>query len=142
LGDYEMSTELETHVVVKGVIVFKEKFLIVKRSHEDEIAPGTWEFPGGKIEFEEEIEPALIREVMEETGLEITVDRILYATSFFTKPTRKVFLLTYLCGILSNEVQISEEHSDYMWVKEEEVNQFLPSHILADFDKVPFLTER
>jgi 8-oxo-dGTP diphosphatase len=48
----------------------------------------------GKIEYEKEIEPALQREIKEETGLDITANKILHATSFFTKPTRKVVLLT------------------------------------------------
>lgn len=84
-----MNLENEIHVVVKGVIVSEAKMLIVKRSAEDEIGAGTWEFPGGKIEFEEAIEAALIREVSEETGLSVTVDRLLYATTFLQKLREK-----------------------------------------------------
>lgn len=49
-------------VVVKGIIFFNNKVLIIKRNERDEIDPGTWENFGGKIEFGEDLEYALIRE--------------------------------------------------------------------------------
>ncbi|KZE69253.1 DNA mismatch repair protein MutT [Fictibacillus phosphorivorans] len=134
-----MTLENEIHVVVKAVIEAEEKVLIVKRSDDDEIGAGTWEFPGGKIEFEEEIEAALIREVKEETGLSVTVDHILYATSFFTDPLRKVVLITYFCQSSSSDVLLSEEHSNYMWVLKEEMRNLLPVAILGELEKVKFL---
>ncbi|MFG6494647.1 NUDIX domain-containing protein [Fictibacillus sp. UD] len=134
-----MNLENEIHVVVKGVIVSEDKMLIVKRSAEDEIGAGTWEFPGGKIKFEEAIEAALIREVSEETGLSVTVDRILYATTFFTKATRKVVLMTYLCQSPSSDVLLSKEHSDYMWASKEEALKRLPTVMLGELEKAHFL---
>jgi 8-oxo-dGTP diphosphatase len=53
-----------------GIFVFKDnKFIMIKRkgSHGD----GTWSVPGGHLEFGEQFEDTAIREVMEETGLEI-----------------------------------------------------------------------
>ncbi|WP_144699932.1 NUDIX hydrolase [Fictibacillus phosphorivorans] len=127
-----MNGENEIHVVVKGLIMYQDQYLIVKRSDEDEIGAGTWECPGGKIEFEEEIKQALIREINEETGLVISVDHILYATTFFTDPTRKVVLLTYLCHADTYEVLLSVEHSAYMWVTKEELKIHLPQNIIQN----------
>ncbi|MDD5165508.1 MAG: NUDIX hydrolase [Candidatus Pacebacteria bacterium] len=53
-----------------GVFVFKDgKFLMLKRkgSH----GSGSWSIPGGHLEFSESFEQTAIREVKEETGLEI-----------------------------------------------------------------------
>jgi 8-oxo-dGTP diphosphatase len=130
-----MTTTMEQVVVVKGIVLYDGKILIVKRSDDDEVGAGTWEFVGGKVEFEEELETALIREAKEEVGLDITVDRLLYATSFFTNPERKVILLKYICKSETNEVMISHEHSDYLWVTEEQLSLYLPSHIIADLEK-------
>ncbi|MET3728368.1 8-oxo-dGTP diphosphatase [Fictibacillus halophilus] len=127
-----MNGKNEIHVVVKGLIMYQDQYLIVKRSDEDEIGAGTWECPGGKIEFEEEIKQALIREINEETGLVISVDHILYATTFFTDPTRKVVLLTYLCHADTYEVLLSVEHSAYMWVTKEELKIHLPQNIIQN----------
>jgi 8-oxo-dGTP diphosphatase len=127
-------------VVVKGIIFHQGKMLIVKRSDDDEFGASTWEFVGGKVEFDEELEAALIRETKEETGIDISVDKLLYATSFQTNPFRKVILLKYKCKSKSNNVMISHEHSDYRWVTSEELRQYLPSHIMADLEKNHFFS--
>jgi len=53
--------------VVTGIFWRKNKFYIQKRSR-DSMLGGLWEFPGGKVENNESLENALIRELQEETG--------------------------------------------------------------------------
>jgi len=120
---------------VKGVIINEEKVLILKRSEDEEVGGGTWENVGGKIEFGEDLETALMREIMEETGLDVRVERILYATTFKTSPTRQIVLLTYLCTTDGKEISISTEHMDYLWATEEQLKARLPQEILADFER-------
>ena len=122
-------------VAVKGIIVREEKVLIIKRAKDDEVGAETWECVGGKIEFGEALEDALIREVKEEVGLNITVDRLLYATTFKTDPTRQVVILTYLCKNYDGEVILSAEHVDYQWVTKEALKQLLHPDIIRDFEK-------
>lgn len=121
-------------VVVKGVILHNNRVLIIKRDDKDDIGPGTWECVGGKIEFGEELESALIREVKEEVGLDVAVDRLLYATTFKTDPMRQVVILTYKCRAEQDKVQLSEEHSQFMWVTEEALKRLLFPAILKDME--------
>ncbi|CAM3935348.1 MULTISPECIES: NUDIX domain-containing protein [Paenibacillus] len=80
-------------VVVKGVIAKNGKALIVKRSSTEEVDAGSWETVGGKIEFGEVLEEALIREVKEEIGIEVNVEKLLFATTFLqTRSDRSCFL--------------------------------------------------
>jgi 8-oxo-dGTP diphosphatase len=130
-----MKNENQIIFVVKGVIINEGKVLILKRSEEEEVGGGTWENVGGKIEFGEEIETALMREIREETGLDINVERILYATTFKTSPTRQIVLLTYLCTTDGKEISISTEHMDYLWATEEQLKARLPEEILNDFER-------
>jgi 8-oxo-dGTP diphosphatase len=74
----------EIVVAVKRVILFRKKMLIIQRAFDDEVGGGTWECPGGKIDFGEELETALAREVKEEVGLKINVTKLLYASTFKT----------------------------------------------------------
>lgn len=60
-----------THVAV-GVIYnsTRDRVLISKRSAGQHLA-GYWEFPGGKVEANEEVLPALMRELSEELGIDV-----------------------------------------------------------------------
>lgn len=56
--------------VAVGVIVRQQQVFISKRK-DDLHQGGKWEFPGGKIELNETPEDALIRELYEETGIQV-----------------------------------------------------------------------
>ncbi|WP_010243974.1 NUDIX hydrolase [Acetivibrio cellulolyticus] len=122
-------------VAVKGIIVNHGRVLIVKRANNDKVAPGTWECVGGKIEFGEELETALIREIKEEVGLDVTVEKLLYAATFKSDPTRQVVILTYLCKSEVTDVTLSIEHLEYLWATKDQCNQLLHPDILVDFEK-------
>jgi mutator protein MutT len=51
-----------------------------------------WSLPGGKLESGETIEQCLIREVKEETGLDITIDELLYVCDRFYKGNQVVHM--------------------------------------------------
>ena len=122
-------------VVVKGIVVNEGHVLIVQRAAADEIGSGTWECVGGKLEFGEDLEASLIREIYEEAGLTVTINRILYATTFNTNPFRQVVLLTYLCESVKRNVTLSSEHQNHLWASKEEMKRLLAPGILHDFEK-------
>ncbi|WHY95004.1 NUDIX domain-containing protein [Neobacillus cucumis] len=122
-------------VVVKGVIFHNGKVLIVQRAKTNRIGHSKWECAGGKIEFGEDLEAALRREVKEETGLEIKVGKVLYATTFKNSPSTQLIILTYQCASENNEVTLSEEHTSHKWVSKEEIKGFLKLEIINDFEK-------
>lgn len=128
-------------VVVKGVILNQNKVLIIKRDDRDQVGAGAWECAGGKIDFGETLEDALLREVREEVGLDVTVEKLLYAATFYTDPTREVIVLTYKCRAEHTQVLLSEEHSEYRWVDEDEFRRVLHPPIIADMEKYGALGE-
>ena len=62
-------------VGVGGVAVRDGELLLVRRGHGP--AAGSWSVPGGRVELGETLHEAVVREVAEETGLAVVVDRFL-----------------------------------------------------------------
>jgi 8-oxo-dGTP diphosphatase len=120
-------------VVVKGIIMQEDHVLLVKRSPNAKVGSHTWECPGGKIDFGETLENALVREVFEETGLFVSLSKLLYATTFPTDPSRQVVLLMYLCVTDHAEVVLSDEHQEFRWVPHSMLPDFLPFDTHRDF---------
>ncbi len=58
--------------VVTGVLWHNEHIFVQKRLPQG-IWAGLWEFPGGRIDANEEAEQAIVREFLEETGFHVTI---------------------------------------------------------------------
>jgi len=73
-----------------AILIEDQKILLVKQE-----VTGTrhWSLPGGKLELEETIEQCLIREIKEETGLDIAVQELLYVTDRFYRKSHIVHML-------------------------------------------------
>ncbi|MFH2133248.1 MAG: A/G-specific adenine glycosylase [bacterium] len=87
------------HIAV-GVVLKKDRLLITLRKPEG-LLGGLWEFPGGKTQPGESNRQACIREIREETGLEIEVEQSLtiirHAYTHF-KIMMEVFICRYVAG--------------------------------------------
>jgi 8-oxo-dGTP diphosphatase len=116
---------MPTHIVAVGSIVENEhgEVLLVKTHH------GGWVFPGGQVEIGENLEDALIREVKEESGIDISVASLIgvYSNTGVHKwydgvtdvPTK--LMLDFVCKSLGGELAISDETSESKWVEKEKV---------------------
>ena len=71
-NDWRLKDE-EYHLTVLGIVVRPDgKFLITKRVMTKNWAPGWWEVPGGGVQAGEESREAVNREILEETGLDVS----------------------------------------------------------------------
>ncbi len=89
-----------THIGSYGVIKENEKILLIKKARGG--YKGKLDLPGGGIEFFETPEEALIREIKEETGLDVINFKILDAISknFKWQMTEKIIEDLHHLGIL------------------------------------------
>jgi len=107
---------MQFNLAVKAIIRKDDKILIVKRSPSDDHKPGVWETPGGRIEEKSDPKDALLREVKEETGLEVIVGQP-FNIFHFTKDTGEFVVgMTFLCDYAGGEVRLSDEHDEYQWI--------------------------
>ncbi len=114
-------------VVVGSVIENKGRFLILKRNSKEEFFPNKWELPSGKVEFGEEPDKALVREVLEETGLQ-TIHFVPFKCTHYIieKPEKKrhTVQILYLATVAQpSKITLSEEHDDYKWITSEELKK-------------------
>jgi ADP-ribose pyrophosphatase YjhB (NUDIX family) len=63
------------HTRVTGILIEDDRMLLL---NQDTGGPRTWSLPGGKVEDGETLADALVREMREETGVEVRPGRLLY----------------------------------------------------------------
>jgi len=114
----------EVTVVAAIISNSKNQILITLRPEGFHLS-GMWEFPGGKVENGETKESALIREIKEETELDITVGNLFWEEKVdYTK--KRVHLFFYQCELVDEDQQvICHEIDDYHWVYRKELNNFV-----------------
>lgn len=129
---------LTHYIVVTGILVKNNKFLITKRADWEKAFPGRWTVPGGKLEVldytlrEKDtphhwytvLEDLLKREILEEVGLEIK--NIKYVTSLvYIRPDKIPCLIISLWAEpLSDKVKLCHALTDYKWVGLEEAKNY------------------
>jgi 8-oxo-dGTP pyrophosphatase MutT (NUDIX family) len=89
-----------------------------------------WALPGGTHDFGESIVETVIREVREETGLEVEVTGLL---GIYTDPkariaysdgeVRQQFTLSFRCRVLGGTLQKDSESQELRWVSRDELDQ-------------------
>jgi len=120
-------------VLTKALIFKDNKLLMLKRKLTSSFAGGAWDIPGGKIEFGELPESALIREVQEETSLEIKILDILSISSGINEAKRKQYItIVYICEYVSGSVSINSESIEYEWVDVDEAENYKKIYYLEE----------
>lgn len=122
--------QFPTHIVaVDGIIEnANNEILLVKNRHH-----GAWTVPGGQVESGENLIDALMREIKEESGVNVTVDRLICVSSntcsypgyngYDIVPTKVMFGFT--CTYVSGELCTSDETSETKWVSKNEVMEYI-----------------
>ena len=129
-----------TKLLQKALILAGDQVLLLKRSADSKTRPGKWDLPGGNSEWPTTSsnivnphENDLLREVKEETGLDVGSywqdrTRPTYFSTYF-EGQRQVFSVIVIWQIavpkeFKTQVKISAEHSEFSWVELSKVLEY------------------
>ena len=108
--------------VVAALIIKENKILIAKRSTGDSSVFGKWEFPGGKVEPNENEFQAIEREIQEEFELQIKAKQFLI-NNICEYPNKTVDLRLYHCDYICGDFHL-HDHSEYIWVAQQDLLKY------------------
>lgn len=122
---------IKFHITVKAIVIYNQKVLILKKATSSTDGLGYWELPGGGLEYGETPHQALIRELKEETNLDIKIIKPVYTFTAIRKNYQTVGI-GFLALPTSDNVKISFEHTDYKFVNYNELKDYLNKTIYND----------
>lgn len=112
-----------------GAIVVSDdgRVLLVKRAQEPQ--KGQWSLPGGAVEVGETLAAGVQREVLEETGLIVSVGPLVEVLDrIHTDPSGRVefhyVLIDYLCFVVGGDLSPDSDAADARWATREELPGF------------------
>jgi ADP-ribose pyrophosphatase YjhB (NUDIX family) len=123
-------------VGIGGVVIYENRALLILRGSPP--LKGQWSIPGGMLELAETIEQGIVRELSEETGLDVKVvelievfERIFPAPpntdgspGDAARPQYHFVILDYLCEMRGGTLAAGSDAVDFAWVREEELVKF------------------
>ena len=110
-----MGEETPKHSVSVAAAVVREDGRVLAIQRRDN---AHWEPPGGVLELEETIEDGLRREVREETGLEVRVERL---TGVYKNMELGVVALVFRCCAVGGEPSPTHEATSVEWLDAESI---------------------
>ena len=123
----------------KAMIMKGRKYLVLKRSPDAHTYPNRWDFPGGRLEIGEDVLKSLEREVLEETSLKMRARNPVFTFHEILNDHAVVFII-YSCRVVSGEVMLSDEHTEFRWATREEILKLEIENYLRAFLKSAFYT--
>ncbi len=117
-----MTPLMKKEIIAAIAIIEKDGLYLIAQRKPGDTLGLYWEFPGGKCEEGETLEECVVREIKEELGINIQVQK--KGETLTTKQAgRRILLHVFFCSHRSGIPRPLECH-DVRWVRAEELNQY------------------
>jgi 8-oxo-dGTP diphosphatase len=115
-------------VSVAGVVVRDDARVLVVQRRDN----GHWEPPGGVLELAETFDEGVRREVAEETGVQVEVERL---TGIYKNVKRGIVALVFRCSPAAGEATATDESRRVAWFTPDDVRQHMaPAYAIRVLD--------
>ena len=116
----------QANIGTAGIIRKDHKILIAQRKKDTWMEPNKWEFPGGKVEPNETYEECLIREIREELGVTISVERLFMKTTHTYMKNNEEFPITLMVFLADWKEGTARniDCQDSQWIDIHELRKF------------------
>jgi 8-oxo-dGTP diphosphatase len=118
-------------VCVGAIAVDNDRLLLVRRGHG--AAAGEWSVPGGRVEAGETLAEAVVRELLEETGIEGVCNDLIGWVERIGDDSHYVILDFRVDVLEPGEPVAGDDAAEAMWVPLPEVADLLLVDGLAEF---------
>lgn len=114
-------------VGVGAIIVYDGKILLEKRKGEP--GKGKWSVPGGIVELGETVEEAVIREVKEETGLDVAEPELIDVVDNIVRDEKgeikwHFVILDFFVKVKGGELRAADDAEEIRWVPLSEAEKY------------------
>ena len=117
-------TEVKNQLVSTIALIDDENKILIGKRPLGTIFENLWEFPGGKVNKNETVEQALIRETKEEINIDLSMNCIApLAFSIYNSESINIIILLFVSRKWNLE-PISKFHSELKWVKAINLNKY------------------
>jgi len=132
-----MTDEIKNIKPCVGVMVFKDgKILVGKRKATASHGAGEYSFPGGRMEFDESFEECIVRETLEESGIEIKNIKFQCVANINKYEIFQVILIVFIADWESGEPKSfeNEKIGDWNWCDLDNLPSplFYPTKVIID----------
>jgi len=116
-----MINKIKMFVAIKAFIVYKDKILLLKESsrYSDGSNTGKYDVVGGRVMPGQRFDESLLREIKEETGLNVQIGSPFFVNEWRPKVRGEQWQIVgtfFECLTTTDKVVLSEDHDEHIWI--------------------------
>ena len=121
--------EHKLFVATKAFIVYNGKVLILRESpkYQDGSNIGKYDVVGGRIKPGQNFKESLLREVKEETGLNIKIGKPFFVNEWKPQVNNEnwhIVGIFFKCQADSDDIKLGEDHDHFLWINPREYKEY------------------
>ena len=105
-------------VSVAGIVVDDQNRVLLIQRRDN----GHWEPPGGVLELNETFEEGVKREILEETGVHVEVERL---TGVYKNMRHGIVALVFRCTVAGGHPRVTVESASVKWIERQQVDSMM-----------------